>query len=292
MKKTLLALSCTAALAGCNLIDDGETGSLSLKLTDAPVDEALEVVVTVKGVSLNFEDGGWVDYDLETPEKIDLLTLQSGETFDLFQDDEVAAGRYKVRLNLHTDDDGELDQYIVLDETSGEYELTIPSGAQTGLKLNSDIVVPANGSASYTIDFDVRQSIVLRDNTETNNGYALKPVLRIVDNTEAGTLSGVIADTSLLTTNCSDDNPLTHNVIYVFEGEDVTPDDYGSDGAQAVTTARVVFDDSDGSYQYETAPLTVGDYTVALTCNADLEDLEADDDLMFKSIANAEVTVD
>ena len=141
------------------------------------------------------------------------------------------------------------------------------------MKLSSSIVVPANGEADYTIDFDVRRSVVLRGNAQNNNGYLLKPVLRLIDNTQAGSISGTFTDTTLFDTDCSDSDPLTHNVVYVFEGADVIPDDYDStvaEGAvQPVTTAIVNFDD--GEYSYTTAPLLAGDYTVSLTCNSDLE---------------------
>lgn len=268
------------------------TGSLSVSLTDAPVDEAVNVFVTLRGISLNLNDSGWVDHDFDSPEKIDLLTLQAGNSISLFEEDGVEAGSYEVRLNLYSDDDNEPDHYIVIEEDGAEHELFIPSGDQTGLKLGSTITVTENGTADYTIDFDVRQSVVLRGNQNNNNGYLLKPVLRLIDNSGAGSISGVIADASLLTADCSDEDPLTHNVIYVFEGADVTPDDYGSDGAQAVTTAIVNFDEDSGIYSYTTAPLPVGEYTISLTCNSDLEDVAENDELLFKATENKTVVAD
>jgi hypothetical protein len=285
---TLSSIVLLSACGGGGSSSGSSQGSLSLSLTDAPVDDAANVFVTIRGISLNFEDSGWVDEDFETPQKVDLLTLQAGNSFNLFTDDSVQAGVYQVRLNLFSDDDNELDNYIVISEGGAEHELTIPSGDQTGLKLNSTITVPANGSANYTIDFDVRQSVTLRGNQQNNNGYSLRPVLRLVDNTQAGTITGVFTDTTLFTTDCSDEDPLTHNVVYVFEGADVTPDDYGSGGAQAVTTATVTSNDN-SEYTYTTALLLDGEYTVSLTCNSDLEDLSTDDDLLFKATENKTV---
>jgi len=264
-------------------------GSLNVNLTDAPVDEAANVFVTLRGISLNREEGGWVDHDFETPQRIDLLTLQDGTTFDLFSDNDIEAGTYEVRLNLYSDDDNQLDNYIVISEGGAEHELTIPSGFQTGLKLTQTIEVSANGTADYTIDFDVRQSIVLRGNPQNNNGYLLKPTLRLVNNAASGTISGVITDTTLLTTDCSDQDPLTHNVIYVFEGANVTPDDYDGEEPEAITTANVELDDDSGEYRYTTSPLPDGEYTISLTCNSDLEDTEADEDLLFKATENRTV---
>jgi len=294
--KALLALTVPFFIAACGSDSSSggsKTGSLTVKLTDAPVDGAANVFVTVGGVSLNFNDAGWVDHNFDTPQKVDLLTLQGGETLTLFPQADVLAGSYQVRLNLHDDGDAATNEhYLVENDSSAEQPLTIPSGSQTGLKLSSSIVVPANGSADYTIDFDVRRSVVLRGNAQNNNGYSLKPVLRLIDNTVADSISGVITDTdpSLFTTDCSDDDPLTHNVVYVYEGTGVTPDDYGSAGTEAVTTAPVQYNETSGEYSYVTAPLLAGEYTVALTCNADAEDVEADDELSFKAISTVTVT--
>lgn len=284
----LYALSAAALLAGCQS-DSGSdsTGSLSVGLTDAPIDEAQHVYVSIKGLSINHEDEGWVDYNFDEVKRVDLLTLQSGNTLNLVENITVQAGNYKVRLNLAKDNgDANLEHAIVLTADGSEYPITIPSGYQTGLKLTSDISVQANGSASYTIDFDVRKSIVQTSSTS----YKLKPVLHVVDNADVGSLSGTI-DSNLLTAGtCSDADPNTYNAVYVFKGSNVTPDDLGSSGAQAVATTPVEYDSASGQYQYKSAFLEEGDYTVAFTCSADLENTETDDELNFVTLGNYSVT--
>lgn len=296
IKTTALASSITF-LTACNGSSiapispsfSSSTSKLTVNLTDAPIDEANNVYVSLSGVSLNYEDGGWVEYDFENPQKIDLLSLQSGNTLTLLDDIDVEPGSYRVRLKLHKDDDNELDNSIVLNEGGAEHELTIPSGDQRGIQLDKAIVVPANGSANYTIDFDVRKSIVKRGQ---DHNYLLKPILRIVDNSESGSISGTIDDTDWLVDNCSDADPLTNNTIYIFEGSDITFDDIGSEGAQAVTTTPVNYDEGTGVYGYQASFLLAGEYSLAFTCNSDLEDIEADDELSFISLGNVTVTAD
>jgi hypothetical protein len=68
------------------------------------------------------------------------------------------------------------------------HELTIPSGMQSGLKLNRGFDVPAGGSADFTIDFDLHKSVHM-----TGSGsYMLRPTLRMVDNIMVGSISGTV----------------------------------------------------------------------------------------------------
>lgn len=279
-------------------------GALSISLTDAPIDEAENVFVTIRGISLKHEDGPWVDHDIEGElEATDLLTLQGGNSINLFNDTAIEPGSYQLRLNLSDED---MAHSLVIALGGEQHELVVPSGSETGLKFNSSILVPANGSADYMIDFDVRQSIVMKGNGQNNNGYLLKPVLRLLDNTKAASISGAFNDPALFVSaddliaepnsECSDDDPLSHNLVYVFEGSDVIPDDYYSqadeNAVQAVTTAIVNFDEQSGEYHYTTAPLLAGEYTVSLTCNGDLENLELDDNLRFKATENKLLVID
>jgi len=276
-------------LTACFTSDDDAESSLTLRLTDAPIDEAEHVFVSVRGVSLNAGDEGWVDYDLDEVQRIDLLTLQSGNAFTLLDDIAMEAGAYGVRLNLHSDDDNQPDHAIVLTQGGAEIALEIPSGEQTGLKLNQDIVVPVNGDADYVIDFDVRRSIVKRG---LGDDYSLKPVLRLINNSQTGSITGAFTDSQLFTEQCSDQDPLTFNAVYLYEGHDVTADDIGSAGAQPITTAPVIFDEDNGEYRYTIGFVLTGDYTLSLTCNADLENSETDDELLFKQSSNVMVQVE
>lgn len=330
-----LFLSAPLLFTACSSSDSNKqeatTQKLSISLTDAPIDDASNVWVSIKGVSLNYQDEGWVDYDLDAVQKVDLLTLQSGKTMPLLDGVDVKPGEYKIRLNLHDDPETETEHAIRLSEGGAEFGLTIPSGNQTGLKITTPLVVLATGSANYTIDFDVRKSIVKRGKGEN---YALKPTLKLINNQESGTITGTFTDATLFSTNCSDNDPLTHNAVYVYSGHDAVPDDIypeavkeettpegtatetqGSTvtetqestqtktasaeattpettapkGVQPITSSPVVYNAETGEYSYTVAFLPVGNYTVSLTCNADKENIETDDELSFKASANKTV---
>jgi hypothetical protein len=126
----------------------------------------------------------------------------------------------------------------------------------------------------------------------TTGLYRLKPKMRFAIDTEVGHIRSAIAPLLLIDPSCSDTNVDTHNAAYIFNGHNVTPDDINELSllnVEPVTTTTINYDPVSGLYKYEAAFLPAGDYTVAFTCNSDLEDLEADDDLKF--FQTTEVTV-
>ena len=263
----------------------GQMGEFSLNVTDAPVDGATAVVVEFSGVTLKPAGGSAIEFIFDVPKSIDLLALQGMDSQPLLDGVEIPAGQYnQVRLHVNAEHDGTLDSYV---EFSGgaKKELEVPSGSQSGLKINRSFTVAAgsdnisigNKESIYTIDFDLRKSIV--DNNKAA-GLKLKPTLRMVHNNETGSISGII-DAALLTDSDGDDNfncdgdLTTGNAVYVYSGAGATVDDVGS-ASEPLATALVKLNTGSGDYEYEFGYLNAGEYTLAFTCMAD-QDYDADD---------------
>ena len=187
-----------------------------------------------------------------------------------------------------------MDSYITIDGI--QHELRVPSGSQSGLKLNTSFTVAsgteeitvADENSVYTIDFDLRKSIV---DANGQPGYFLKPVLRLVQNINTGNLSGTVALTLLEAENCLDEG----NVVYIFAGA-VTPDDYISTDNDDTdidppSVSMLSFDAETEVYSYEFSYLSAGTYTLALTCSADLDDELDNQEVVFESILNGDVTI-
>lgn len=281
--KYLTVVGVTGALAACGgdgSSSAGGTGSLSVGLTDAPVDSAQEVNIEVTALVLQPSGGERSRFELEFPAPINLLDLQGGAFEALITDEEVPAGSYNwMRIELGDDNSVVIDN----DSGSGTYPLTTPSarGVQT-----SGFTVPAGGDVSLTIDFDVRKSLV---NPVGQSGYRLKPVLRLVDNSEVGMIEGTVAG-ELISQECGDAfTPEFAGNVYVHKGADATPDDIGSENEPLV----VVPVDENGTYTYTAAFIPAGDYTVSYTCGDDLiEDDQgepSDDDINFTGAQNVTV---
>ncbi|MBE9516200.1 MAG: DUF4382 domain-containing protein [Proteobacteria bacterium] len=259
-----------------------DTGLLTLKITDAPIDSALEVWIRIDGVTLKHVDGP--PEDIPFSMDVDLLTLQGINTHSLLDAIKIPSGNYDwIRLNVTAAKDGIFDSYIKLDDGT-DHELDIPSGSETGLKLVSGLVVPANGSASKVIDFDLRKSIV-----STLGGYSLDPVLRMTDE-DSGVITGTVGGVLLSSpAACSDADPATGNAVYVYEGFDVTPDDIDNRPSEPVSSAAITLNPLTGNYEYTVGFIPYGDYTVALTCQADLDEPRTNDAITFFGVHNVSV---
>lgn len=287
----LLSLGAMLALSACNTSDDlaghledaestRGTALLSLNITDAAADNAEHVYVLFTGVTLKHEDLPPQAFEFDAPRRIDLLALQ-GDAFDrLFADETVVAGRYEWATLQVTALRGEMDSTLVID--GKRHSLFVPGGAETGLKLNG-FDVPVNQAAAFTIDFDLRRSVL---NPPGLGDYILKPTLRLVDNSTAGHISGSV---NLADFKCTEKN----NAVYVYSGRDAALNDLdsqGEAGANPLTTASVQWHEESGTYQFSAGFLSAGDYTVALTCGADLDDPEAEDTLLFQASQTLSVT--
>jgi len=271
---TCLVLSACGGSSSSSDSSSG-TGSLSLAIVDAPIHDAQAVTVNFIGAVVKPEEGPALEFNFcEDPddpamnppivqegectdsdphvERIDLLKQTAGASALLLDDVEVPAGKVNwVRLVL-ADEAGE----IVL--STGTFPLTVPSGNQTGLKLNRGFMVPENEDTKIYIDFDVRKSIV-EVHSSVPPSYKLKPTLRLVQG-NYGAIVGEV-DATLMDATCLGGS------IYIFAGAGTTPDDIDRDEGDPVTSTPVKLDGlSDTGFSYHVDFLIPGDYTLAFVC--------------------------
>jgi len=310
-----LLLGGALALAACGGGSSSSgSGSLTLGITDGPVEEADNVFVQFSKVTLkpsgvdddddsdpgNGDDnanGGndddaddnpaFVTIEFDEPKRIDLLDQQNGNSALLVENESIPAGDYDwVRLGV---DLGPGETVIVIGDTT--HDLFCPSCDQTGLKLVTPFSVESGGTLDLTIDFDLRKSVV----EAPGKGFILKPALRLVNNDETGEIAITATGTYVANNDCGTNDGLGEPIqsVYVYEGEDVTPDDVNTDDdsdIDPVTTAMITDEDGDGTYTGTAAFLPAGDYTVAYVCDAEDDVGDADDSpLTYSDIRNVEV---
>jgi Domain of unknown function (DUF4382) len=287
IRNTILTFA-VLGLAACGGGGDGGTGKVNLSITDAPIDDAASVVVQFSGVAFKREGSAPEIVQNLSPatRQIDLLEFQEGRAALLLSGASLPAGKYEwVRLIVDSQPNTR-DSYIVL--TSGqECELNVPSGAESGLKLNRGFTLPADGTVALTIDFDLRKSVhappgLQGSAPDCSQAYLLRPTLRLVDDANVGAITGTI-DATLVPADCMPK-------VYVFSGS-ITPDDIEDSGAtpdvDPMVVASVSIVNGSTAYEYRAAFLPPGTYTVAFSCDND--DPTDDDVLNFISPQNITV---
>lgn len=166
-------------------------GRVQILLTDAPSDyiEMAEVwisrVYLLPGEQDPDNGPGFVDLfnDPANPQWFDLLTLRDGITAELSELEEVPEGDYR-QLRLIVDSARvTLKAGFLFNDGSATRSLFVPSGSQSGIKVQLDQPVESEeGSETIVVvDFDVDQNFVIQGNPETPagiNGILFTPVLR------------------------------------------------------------------------------------------------------------------
>ena len=287
-----LALASLAALAACG--GSGATApssTLNVGLTDAPTSLAgvQSIFITVTGVDVQPTNGPSMTFSLNSPLTVDLLTLQQGNVASLVNGTKVPAGSYDwIRLDLDTS--AGKNYVLVCPAGTGTtcaspatIALTIPSGAETGLKIVRGFTMPVNGAIHLMIDFTVDSSIVPIPNSLS---WHMKPVLRVVQTDTVGSVAGTISASAMQAakfskTACSSMNLPT---VYVYAAQsattNVTPDDIftGTEETtetpvQPIVTQLATYNSADGSASFNIQWLAsdsgYNEYTVAFTCDPD-----------------------
>jgi len=162
--------------------DPGGQGQIKISMVDSPAgyNEVNIVVIRVEVHEADAESNdGWFVINNNTA-TYDLLLLRNGASVVL-GNHSLNAGHYtQIRLIIGTGSN------VVVDGVT--YPLEIPSGEQSGVKLNHQFEIQPGLLYELLLDFDAERSIVL-----TGNGqYKLKPVIRLIPVVISGSISGKI----------------------------------------------------------------------------------------------------
>lgn len=163
---------------------DSDTGTMIVKLHDAPADYD-EVNISVERVEVNnsADDEEWITIS-EPNEVYNILDLVNGN-FELLANAELAPGTYEqIRLILNDENT------VVIDGET--FDLFVPSGVQTGVKLNIDAEIKEGIEYTLLLDFDAGRSVVQQGETSQ---YGLQPVIRATSEAITGNISGSVTPT-------------------------------------------------------------------------------------------------
>lgn len=238
---SLLIVGCEDTTIGT---DTDGTGTLEVLLHDAPANYE-EVNVFIERVEVNNgeTEGGWET--ISTPEQsYDLLELVNG-AMEVLGSAELEAGTYEqIRLILSSNGHS-----VVVDGT--EHDMFVPSGEQTGIKLNVNAEIEPGITYTLLLDFDAARSVVERGNEQSGIQYLLKPVISASNEAVTGNISGTIepvdaqpfiyaiADSDTLSSTKADTSDGTFMLVGLEEGTYTVSVDPTNDAYQTSDTTGV-----------------------------------------------------
>jgi hypothetical protein len=256
---------CALFALGLMACDDGTTvlgeAALQVLLTDAAVAYIGAAEVDIGRVELiGGDDGPVVLSEDGTEGMVDLLDLQGAATV-ILADTDIEPGTYAQLRLIVEDASVTLAEGYEFVNGSTTTTLTVPSGAQTGIKLNlgaaaDDDATPGGleitpGETVLVIDFDVSRSFVLQGSPETPAGIfgvIFTPTLRVVVNDVAGSISGSV-------TTDLEGVDVEGMIVTAEPTEESTLEPFQSEAATAMV-------DPDGNYTIHF--LVPGEYTVSV----------------------------
>lgn len=301
--RSFLIAAGAAALTACGAGSDG-TGTATFSVTDAPVDGVERVQVTFDRIDLKPADGPPVTIELDEPKVVEnLLDLQGNDAEQILGETTLEAGRYDwIRLFVV----GGSPDSLVVEDGGATVDLLVPGQQPSAnpnrrfVQLSSPFVVPVGDRVDFTIDIELRKALT---KPEGASHYLLRPSLRLIDNSEVGTIAGTVDDQLVMADSCTNDLSADEgNAVYLYEGADASPGDVLVDEQgdpverdaedNPVTTASVEQNDDTGAFEYTIGFVAEGEYTVAFTCQALDDAPDVDDDLAFEQPTNVTVEAD
>jgi hypothetical protein len=166
-------------------------GRVQIRLTDAPADHIESAYVWISRVYVQGgegegeEAGGRVDLfnDPENPREYDLLQLRDGIIADLTAEVLVEAGTYGQLRMVVDSAELRLSDGLTFADGSSETTLFVPSGAQSGIKV--DLLEPIEATegalTAVVVDFDVDQNFVFQGPADAPTGVLFTPKLKQIE---------------------------------------------------------------------------------------------------------------
>jgi hypothetical protein len=183
-----------------------KTGRFIVKLTDAPFPYELVSEANVTIFKIDARNNSMEEDDSEAGEdagspfvvlmeeevEVNLLDLTNGVTETLVNQDFPVGNYDLVRIYVKGVN------VVLTDGTT--YDLTVPSGAQTGIKvfIKPGLTVEGGLTSELLLDFDVSRSFIpLGDLSSVNGitGFNFKPVIKASNVSTTGTLGGTVTTT-------------------------------------------------------------------------------------------------
>lgn len=241
--------------------------------------ERLEIGVL--GVDLLDDNGDVVTVEADTPGVIDLLGNGSDVLQRLIADADVPEKHYRgLRLRL--------------DERGSEAEFDNGDRVPVALSLSQpfmplDLRVRSDHTANAVLVLDLRFSAA--DRRSVDDTLALQQAGTAADAGQTGAIAGSVDEAVVSRGDCA--GVTQGYALYLFGGERATVNDFLEESADSpLRSATLTRPGSSGAFSYRFIEVPEGRYTLAFTCQADLDDPFIRESLLFRELTVVDVSAD
>lgn len=210
--KAITALMLVLSLVSCNESKNDSssgTGTIRILATDAPFgfESVSSAEITINHIQVRQSSGNKITVS-DKEMTLDLLQLRNG-LVETLADIEIPGGVYDEILLI-------VSGAKVTMKDGREFPLKVPSGSSSGLKVfvSPDIMVTTGLSSDVLLDFDLSRSFVPQGTASDIRGFIFKPVIRAVNLSTAGTISGEV-------TNVTDESVIPNATVTVSQNGEV-----------------------------------------------------------------------
>lgn len=324
MKIQSIAISCALSLSlfGCGgssneegpiQPDTTKLSTFSLGISDAPVNGLKEVNVVFNNITLK-SDTQQYSFDIRSannnlPTMVNLLDYTGSNIFPILGEQVVAAGQYQwLRATVVNGDNNNLSMtshVVYQDDTLAP--LIVKRKGNDGIgEIQVNGFTLNQTSNNFVLEFDLKKSLVNPNNSDV---VMLKPRgVRLENIVESHSIKGTISDA--LIANCetdnislaADDSSFGH-AIYLYSADVEAVKDIYEDNEDSLpvnapkATANVIFNNDDKISEFEVPFISSGNYQLAYTCTAHIDDPEIMDDafkihqIKMITVNNADLSV-
>ncbi|WP_445664076.1 DUF4382 domain-containing protein [Fodinibius sp. AD559] len=238
-----LLIGLSMMFVGCGTDSDSGSGTMTVEMADAPIDSADAVNVFIERVEVNRvgSPDGWVTLN-EPQQEYDLLELTNGAT-TVIGSAELEAGTYpQIRLILTKSGHS-------VEVDGSTYDMFIPGGPQTGIKLNINAEIEEDIEYVLLLDFDASKSVVEAGQND-QNPYILKPTIKAKEKAITGNIEGTV------------NPPEAEPVIYAIDDVNATnPDTLASTIANTTDGYFKLIGLEEGTYDISVNPRNDENYS-------------------------------
>lgn len=298
-------------LAGCSGGSDSDnsgTGTLTVGITDAPVDDVTELWVSFVGITAKPQNGEQISWTFDDmPRNINLLSLQGGVSENLMSNETVPAGAYNwIKIDINPEVGS---SYAVL-ETNGQTIDVIVDVPSDRLRFVNGFTITQGQNFRLMIDWDIHRSlsIPVGQQIEDQQVAHLRPAWRVTDLASFATISGSVAtglvedDRGEGQKNCTETTPPYSDKVYLYDlmdhetgvFDDIFVSETLSEGP--IATAGVNWNADTSSYEYQIHYVDARDpdilddpqhdYTLAFTCQGGNDLANSQDEIEFLSFVD------